>query len=120
MVNRSTGVDNLSFVATRPEGQVRFTTIFPGWYTGRLAHIHLKTVVKSVEWTSHVTQLYLPQDVERVVYGTDAYRARGSNPIEVNRDFVVRGDTASVNHLTLPLLKHGDGYQGEYDLAVSV
>ena len=104
---------------TGSDGRVHFTTIVPGWYTGRLAHIHLQTVIQGVAWTSHVTQLYLPQDIERSVYESDAYRSRGQNPIGVNRDLVVRGDHASVNQLTVPLEKHGDGYRGVYDLAVA-
>jgi protocatechuate 3,4-dioxygenase beta subunit len=104
---------------TGPDGRVHFTTIVPGWYTGRLAHIHLQTIIQGLAWTSHVTQLYLPQDIEQSVYKTDAYRPRGQNPIGINRDLVVRGDAASVKQLTIPLEKHSDGYRGEYDLAVA-
>ena len=104
---------------TGSDGRVSFTTIIPGWYTGRLAHIHLQTIIQGLSWTSHVTQLYLPQDIEQSVYKTDAYNSRGQNPIGINRDLVVRGDDVSVNQLTLPLAKHSDGYRGEYDLAVS-
>lgn len=104
---------------TGSNGRVQFTTIVPGWYTGRLAHIHLQTVIQGIAWTSHVTQLYLPQDVEHAVYSTDAYKDQGKNPIDVNRDFVVRGDSAAVGQLTIPLEKHGDGFRGQYDLAVT-
>ena len=50
---------------TGADGRVQFTTLIPGWYTGRLGHIHLRTVMKDLAWTSHVTQLYLPPDIER-------------------------------------------------------
>jgi protocatechuate 3,4-dioxygenase beta subunit len=105
---------------TGPEGTVQFTTIVPGWYTGRLGHIHLQTIIDGLAWTSHVTQLYLPQDIEQAIYETDSYKIRGPNPIGVERDLVVRGDTASVKQLTIPLEKQGEGYRGAYDIAVSV
>ncbi len=101
------------------DGRVEFTTIFPGWYTGRLAHFHLRTIIEGLAWTSHVTQLYLPTDIERAVYQTAPYVERGENPIGIDRDLVVRGDAAAVRQLTLPIEKDGEGFRGEFDLAVS-
>lgn len=101
------------------DGQVEFTTIFPGWYTGRLAHFHLKAIIEGLAWTSHVTQLYLPIEIERAVYETAPYVDRGQNPIGIDRDLVVRGDAEAVQQLTVPLEKDGDGFRGEFDLAVT-
>lgn len=101
------------------DGRVEFTTIFPGWYTGRLAHFHLKTIVEGLAWTSHVTQLYLPADIEHAVYATAPYADRGQNPIGIDRDLVARGDAAAVKQLTVPLEKDGEGFRGEFDLAVT-
>ncbi len=101
------------------DGKVEFTTSFPGWYTGRLAHFHLKTIIEDLAWTSHVTQLYLPTDIERAVYESAPYAERGPNPIGIDRDLVVRGDAAAVKLLTLPLAKDGEGFRGTFDLAVS-
>lgn len=101
------------------DGRVEFTTIFPGWYTGRLAHFHLRTIIQGLAWTSHVTQLYLPTEIERAVYETAPYADRGQNPIGIDRDLVVRGDAAAVKQLTVPLEKDGEGFRGEFDLAVS-
>jgi len=33
---------------TDSNGQVKFTTIYPGWYTGRVTHIHLEIYISSV------------------------------------------------------------------------
>jgi protocatechuate 3,4-dioxygenase beta subunit len=100
-------------------GKVEFTTIFPGWYSGRLSHIHLQTIIQNLHWTSHITQLYLPIDVEREVYLTEPYKNRGQNPIKIDRDLVARGDSAAVEQLTLPLVRDGDGFRGHFDLAVT-
>jgi len=101
------------------DGRVEFTTIFPGWYTGRLPHIHIKTIIEGLAWSSHVTQLYLPTEIERTVYGTPAYADRGPNPIGIDRDLVARGDAAAVQQLTVPLEKDGEGFRGDFDLAVT-
>ena len=101
------------------DGRVSFTTIFPGWYTGRLAHFHLRTIVQDMDWTSHITQLYLPTEIEHAVYATAPYAERGPNPIGVERDLVARGNKAAVAQLTVPLEKDGEGFRGEFDLAVT-
>lgn len=101
------------------DGKVEFLTVFPGWYTGRLAHLHLRSIIQGIAWTSHITQLYVPEDIEHAIYETAAYKARGRNPIGIDRDLVVRGDAASVRQLTVPLVKDGEGFRGEFDLAVS-
>jgi len=101
------------------DGRVEFTTIYPGWYTGRLAHFHLRTIIENLAWTSHITQLYLPTEIERAIYETPPYKDRGQNPIGIDRDLVVRGDAAAVKQLTVPLVRDGDGFRGEFNLAVS-
>jgi protocatechuate 3,4-dioxygenase beta subunit len=58
-------------------GQVRFTTIYPGWYTGRITHIHFRVYLgNALEATS---QLAFPQDITTAVYNTSLYAARGQN-----------------------------------------
>ena len=100
-------------------GRVEFTTVYPGWYAGRLAHIHLRTIIAGLAWTSHVTQLYFPPDIEHDIYESETYRERGQNPLGIDRDFVIRGDSATIAELTLPLVKDGDGFRGEFDLTVT-
>ncbi len=99
-------------------GAVEFTSIFPGWYFGRLPHIHVRVIMGDIEWTRHDTQLYLPTDVEREVYAHAPYAARGQNPLPPERDLVTKGDTAMIEELTLPIVRDGDGLKGVYDLFV--
>jgi protocatechuate 3,4-dioxygenase beta subunit len=49
-------------------GHLRFTTIYPGWYAGRTAHIHFKVFVD--DETVLVGQLYFPDDLNRFVFTT--------------------------------------------------
>ncbi|MFC9518128.1 protocatechuate dioxygenase [Nocardiaceae bacterium NPDC056970] len=53
---------------TDANGIVRFTTIFPGWYTGRTVHIHLKVHIDKK--TVLTTQLYFDDTLNDEVFST--------------------------------------------------
>lgn len=62
---------------TDSTGLARFTTIYPGWYTGRITHTHFRVYLgNSLQATS---QLAFPQDITTAVYNTSQYSARGQN-----------------------------------------
>jgi protocatechuate 3,4-dioxygenase beta subunit len=69
---------------TGDDGVAEFTTIYPGWYTGRAIHIHMKVVVdgtagKSYDGghVSHTGQLFFDDAVSDQVYaGGGAYAGR--------------------------------------------
>ena len=104
---------------TDENGKAEFTTIYPGWYMPRITHIHVRLMWRDVDWTALDTQLYLPADVERAVYETAPYAARGPNPIGVDRDILMKGDAASVGELTLALDRDGDGYKGSFEITAT-
>jgi protocatechuate 3,4-dioxygenase beta subunit len=62
-------------------GAVSFTTIFPGWYPGRITHIHFQIFLNNkLNVTATVTsQLTFPLDTIKAVYDTPLYRGRGQN-----------------------------------------
>ena len=62
-------------VKSGADGIARFTTIFPGWYSGRTPHIHVKVHVGGQE--VHTGQLYFSEAVQRSVYKLKAYASRG-------------------------------------------
>ncbi len=73
---------------TDANGRAEFATIFPGWYQGRLTHIHFKVHVD--DKTAVTSQLFMPPAVERDVYANDApYNTRGQNPTTLAQDNVV-------------------------------
>ncbi|MFC8197570.1 intradiol ring-cleavage dioxygenase [Streptomyces sp. NPDC057298] len=69
---------------TDAKGQVTFTSIFPGCYTGRWPHIHFE-VYGSLEDATGATsitatsQLAFPKDVCDTVYATDGYESSVQN-----------------------------------------
>ena len=78
---------------TDSDGEVRFLTIYPGWYPGRAIHIHFKVIAKNVsgrrvEFTS---QLYFDEAVNARVMSQPPYNARHDSRRVLNeRDFLYR------------------------------
>jgi protocatechuate 3,4-dioxygenase beta subunit len=72
-------------------GQVTFTTVYPGWYAGRATHIH----VDVFRGTSLVktTQIAFPEDVTRAVYATGVYASKGQSPTTNGGDNVFSDGT---------------------------
>jgi protocatechuate 3,4-dioxygenase beta subunit len=69
---------------TNGNGEVTFTTIYPGWYQGRATHIHVEVVRNGS--SAKVTQIAFPESTNAAVYATGVYAARGSNPTSNTRD----------------------------------
>ena len=66
---------------TDTNGQVTFTTIYPGWYAGRITHIHAQVYLNDslVSGTAiATTQLAFPIDITTAVYGSSLY-TKGQN-----------------------------------------
>ena len=55
---------------TDANGQVNFTTIYPGWYQGRATHIHLEVTINGA--SVKVTQIAFPESVNATVYASGA------------------------------------------------
>lgn len=75
---------------TDANGQVTFTTIYPGWYAGRATHIHVDVyrsgaIVKS-------TQIAFPETVSSAVYASGVYAAHGQNNQTTNANDNVFSD----------------------------
>lgn len=69
---------------TDERGQVTFTSVFPGCYTGRWPHIHFEVYGSLQDATSataitSTSQLALPKDVCETVYATEGYESSVDN-----------------------------------------
>ena len=103
---------------TDANGEVEFLTNIPGWYAGRLPHIHVRTVAAR-EWTALDTQLFMPRDIERRVCASGAYASHGQNPWTIERDLVVKGNQEIVDELTISMEEEGEGFAGEFTIAMT-
>ncbi len=80
---------------TNASGLVTFTSIFPGWYSGRAPHIHVH--IYSADGTSlKVTQIAFPTDICNTVYTTAAdYKDRGTQDTSNSNDNVFSDSLAN-------------------------
>jgi protocatechuate 3,4-dioxygenase beta subunit len=83
---------------TDANGQVTFTTVYPGWYQGRATHIHVEVLRAGA--SVKVTQIAFPESVNSAVYATGVYAGRGANPTSNARDGIfadsLEAETATV------------------------
>ncbi|WP_347260943.1 intradiol ring-cleavage dioxygenase [Rudaea sp.] len=67
---------------TDASGQVVFDTIYPGWYSGRITHIHIQAYLDDTLRQGAAvitTQMAFPLDVTKAVYNSTLYAAHGQN-----------------------------------------
>ncbi|WP_111495191.1 peptidase associated/transthyretin-like domain-containing protein [Marinobacter bohaiensis] len=81
-------------------GRVRFETVYPGWYRGRITHIHFQVFLHGD--TTATSQLVFPDAVTRAVYHSPLYpRGPNRSVATVDADFLFRDgaphQTASIS-----------------------
>ena len=54
-------------------GEVTFTTIYPGWYNGRITHIHFQVFLYSSSVATATSQIAFPQAITTEVYNSTQY-----------------------------------------------
>jgi protocatechuate 3,4-dioxygenase beta subunit len=69
---------------TDADGAAEFRTVFPGWYTGRAVHIHLKVQVDGDQ--THTGQLFFDPEVTSAVYTREPYAERGEPDVPNSSD----------------------------------
>ncbi|HWU11830.1 MAG TPA: intradiol ring-cleavage dioxygenase [Streptomyces sp.] len=94
---------------TDHQGVVRFTSIFPGWYEGRAAHIHTHVHVNGT-WTSsgyeggrtcHTGQLYFEEEAVQAVAATEPYAGSTVERVTLPEDILYDDSGATGGLLTL-------------------
>lgn len=80
---------------TDAAGLVTFTSIYPGWYSGRAPHIHAH-VYNAAGTSLLITQIAFPADVCNTVYTTAAdYKAHGVQDTSNTADMVFSDSIAN-------------------------
>ena len=77
---------------TDENGKVTFTTIYPGWYTSRTIHIHMRvrTYSGTTVLSNFVTQMFFEEAINNAVLATSAYSRTGSRDTTNATDNVYR------------------------------
>lgn len=70
---------------TDANGEVEFITIFPGWYTGRICHIHFQVYVNSAY--AAISQLTFPLSEKNALYAANtSLYTKGTDPLTFSMD----------------------------------
>ena len=119
----STGVENETYLrgvqVADANGEVKFTSIFPGCYSGRWPHIHfevypdLSSISDSTKAIS-TSQLAMPQEVSEKVYGLADYSGSSQNlaGVSLSSDNVF-GDDGGASQLATVTGSIESGFQVE-------
>ena len=95
------------------DGAAAFTTIYPGWYSGRATHIHFK--IRTADGYEFTSQLYFDDALTDLVHAQEPYAARGQRDTRNANDGIFR---AGGELLTLNVTESGDGYAAVFDVGL--
>jgi len=97
---------------TDANGQATFTTIYPGWYSGRAVHIHFKVHPD----TSRVftSQLFFDDSLSDQVFTQSPYASKGQRNVLNSNDGIYK-DT-----LLLTVNKTDQGYASTFDIGMDL
>ena len=122
--SQSTDTTGLNFLRgyqiVPSNGQVTFTTIYPGWYSGRAVHIHFKIRAtisgKSYEFTS---QLFFNDSLSTQIYAASAPYNTRNNRDKMNSSDGIYQQSGGQTLLSLTGSTSA-GYSGTINVALSV
>jgi uncharacterized protein (TIGR03437 family) len=105
---------------TDANGQVKFTTIYPGWYMGRTIHIHfrVRTYSGTTLRSNFVSQIFFDDAVNNVVLATPPYSRSTSRDTTNANDMVY--SIANKERMLAPVTGDASsGYQATITVAAS-
>jgi protocatechuate 3,4-dioxygenase beta subunit len=107
------------FQRTDTNGKASFTTVYPGWYTGRAVHIHFKirTDADSSAGFEFTSQLFFDDDFSKQVYSSGVYAQKGPQDVPNASDQIYN---QSGGQTLLTVTQEGDGYNATFPIAVQL
>jgi protocatechuate 3,4-dioxygenase beta subunit len=98
---------------TDDNGEVQFTTIYPGWYSGRTIHIHVRvrTYSGTTVLDNYVTQLFFDDTISNTVLANSAYSRTTSRDTLNSNDMVYEG-ASNPSRMLMPVTQNGSSYTG--------
>ena len=107
---QGSGTDDTIFLRgtqlTDDNGRVTFQTLYPGWYSGRTVHMHMKVHVGGNQ--IHTTQLFFVDAFTDQVYSANEPYASRNNRNVLNTDDGIYGGGGEAT--TLTVTADGDAY----------
>ncbi|MDN3550613.1 hypothetical protein [Mucilaginibacter aquaedulcis] len=107
------------YLLTDTSGLAKFSTIYPGWYTGRATHIHIEVFINNV--LKKTTQMAFPESISDTVHVSTLYATHGVNTIRNASDQIFGNSATDLANETISLTGSvADGYSGSYTLGLAL
>ena len=101
---------------TDANGEVDFVTVFPGWYNGRICHIHFQCFVSPVY--AAISQLSFPIETKNAIYAANPeLYTKGADPLGFNQDNIF-SDGYEYQVATLTPNSETGGYDSYLEVAI--
>ena len=98
---------------TDANGKASFTTIYPGWYSGRAVHIHYKVQPDTTK--VFTSQLFFDDTLSQQVLTQAAYTNKSSTPDTLNST-----DSIYQELMLLTTTKADQGYAATFDIGMDI
>ncbi|GBG23845.1 Hypothetical Protein FCC1311_000652 [Hondaea fermentalgiana] len=120
--NTGTATDNSTFLRgiqyTNASGVVKISTVFPGWYEGRVTHIHVRVHFNITETdggesytggtVSHVGQLFFPDEERETIHSTWYYENNTATVMTLAEDSIYSNQDGDYGLMNLTALYAGE------------
>jgi protocatechuate 3,4-dioxygenase beta subunit len=120
-----TGVDR-GLKSAAVDGQVTFQTIWPGWYTGRAIHIHVRVRTYNADGSAklnYTTQIFFSDSAnDTVLSGAAPYRSRSpqDDPTTDENDSVLSASADSTNIVAVSgSVSVSDGFAATFNIMLN-
>lgn len=104
------------YQVTDSNGVVNFTTIYPGWYSGRAVHIHFKirdALTTSPTQYHFISQFFFNEALTTQVHAQQPYAAKGTRDTLNSTDNIYQNGGSQ---MLLPVVQNGSVYQATFDI----
>ncbi|MBV9790425.1 MAG: intradiol ring-cleavage dioxygenase [Chloroflexi bacterium] len=105
---------------TDANGQVQFTTIYPGWYRGRAVHIHFKVRTTGSDGNDYefTSQMYFDDTISDQIYTQAPYTGHSGQRDTTNANDGIYSNGG--DQLMIALAQANQGYNGTFHIGLDL
>jgi hypothetical protein len=103
---------------TDSNGKAEFHTIYPGWYNGRITHIHFQVFISSL--LKATSQGAFPDFLNQTVYSTPLYAGQNSTVANNAADMVFSSPISDLQYELFSMVSNDDNTAFDASLTVGI